>query len=1023
MHKEIREQNIRRIAPFLDKIESGILLDRVDFEIKYRPSKEPIPFGERLNGDFATGRIGELWGDTWDSAWFHLKGTIPQAWSGAAVAADIDLNGEALVFDDSGCPVYGLSGGSAFLEGYRKPIYMLSEACAGGEEIELWVEAAANNIMGVNRPPIGKDSSDRTPYQGVIRCLRLVRYDLEMWHLWLDLSVLASMLKVLPDAPRRNRMVRVVNEVIDMRLGRGASASACREHLRQLWTPANASDLTVTGVGHAHIDTGWLWPVMESVRKCARTFASQIALIEKYPDYVFGASQPQHYQFVKDRYPALYEKIKKAVKEGRWELQGGMWVEADCNVISGESMVRQLIHGKNFFRDEFGEEVTNLWLPDVFGYSAAMPQILKKSGIDFFMTQKISWNQFNTFPFHLFNWRGVDGTEIVTHFLPENTYNSRVHADKLIEAQRRFNENDRCAEFVSLYGMGDGGGGPKEEHVELGLRMRNLEGCPKWRPGKAGEAFERMKALSADLASWSGELYLELHRGTLTTQALVKLKNRQLENQLRSLEFLYACLPVADYPGAELDAIWKLILINQFHDIIPGSSIQLVYEQTHKEYAECEVRCNRLLEKATSQLFEADGNTLTFVNLLSYDYTRPVTLPADWRGCAVVDSAGQAVAVQPSDDGIHARIPIPALGSVSVFKGDKNPDAVAADSDGLVLENDLVRYAFDPDGRLVRAFDKEADRDLLRGPGNMLSLYEDNPLNWDAWDIDAYYENLEMEQARMARPALATCGPVRDVLVFDLKIGRSTIRQKAILRKDSKALDFETTVDWKEQHRMLRVAFPTTIQTNESSCDIQYSFVKRPNHRNTSWDRARFEVAAHTYADLSDNGYGIALLNDCKYGYKILENTIDLNLLRSPTYPDATADQREHRFVYSFLPHTGPLVESNVMAEAQMLNRPPVRAHGRLKVGVEWPCSLSGKGVALEVVKKAEKEACIVVRLVETDGRHSRAVLKTAPRFHQLVPTNLMEWVDDAPIDCSGPVAMTLKPFEIATFKLRELTC
>jgi len=1015
MHKEIREQNILRIEAFLKRIRGSVIQESILFDARFFHSEEPVPFKDRLIGEYTSIQQGECWGETWDSAWFNLKAMVPDTWKGAAVAAQIDLNGEALIFDESGCPVYGLSGGSVFLPGYKKDIYLITESCAGGERVDLWIEAAANHLFGISGSPRNGDVGPE--YRGTVNRINLVKYDLEKWHLMLDLDVLYSLLTGLADSPRKNRIIRVVCEAIDRMLGQGKSVAECRAHLKQLWTPANASDLTVTGIGHAHLDTGWLWPVKESVRKCARTFASQIAMIEKYPEYVFGASQPQHYQFVKDYYPALYEKIKAAVKAGQWELQGGMWVEADCNIISGESMIRQILHGKNFFMEEFGEDVRNLWLPDVFGYSAAMPQILQKSGINFFMTQKISWNQFNTFPFHLFNWRGVDGTSIVTHFLPENTYNSRVKADKLIEAQQRFNENDRCDEFVSLYGVGDGGGGPKEEHMERGLRLQNLEGCPKWRPGKAGEAFERMREHSDELATWSGELYLELHRGTLTSQAWVKKCNRLLENRLRAIEFMYSCLPLSGYPAEELDHIWKLVLLNQFHDIIPGSSIHEVYEQTHKEYKVCLEQCDKLIEDAVGLLFAEEENALTLLNILSFEYTFPVTLPADWAGFSITDEKGAPVAVQTEKDRSVAQVSIPANGCVTLKKGERESVSVTAGTD-LVLENDLVLYVFDSDGKIIRAFDKEVGRELLSAPANVFSLYEDTPLHYDAWDIDVFYENMEMEQAHSIQAAKSSQGPVRDLLEYELLIGQSQIKQRISLVRNSKRLDFDTTVDWKEQHHMLRVAFPTTIHTSECTCDIQYSHVKRPNHRNSSWDMAKFEVAAHKYVDLSDNGYGVALLNDCKYGHKILKNVIDLNLLRSSTYPDPTADIREHQFAYSLLPHQGTLVESDVIAEANMLNHPPVCAAGRANASFCVPCTVSGKGVSLEVLKKAEKEETLVIRLVETDGRHSTAVLVLADRSAQLIPTNLMEWEDGVAVDCTEPVTITLKPFEILTFKI-----
>lgn len=1017
MHSEIREQNVLRIEAFLERIRQRVIRERIPFDARFSSSAEPVPYEQRLAAEYSPIERGDIWGKAWDSAWFNFRASVPETWKSSAIAAQIDLNGEALVFDESGCPAYGLSGGSIFIPHYKKDIYPMDQCCTGGEEVELWIEAAANNIMGVDRRPSVTTHVEEKPYYGILNCADLVSYNLDMWHLCLDVEVLLSLFRGLPDSPRRNRIVRVLCEAADLFLGQGEDAAECRQHIQQLWTPGNASDLRVTAVGHAHLDTGWLWPVRETVRKCARTFASQLAMLEKYPDYVFGASPPQHYQFVKDRYPALYEKIRAAVEAGRWELQGGMWVEADCNIIGGESMIRQFLHGKNFYMDEFGVDVRHLWLPDVFGYSAAMPQILRKCGVDFFMTQKISWNQYNTFPFNLFNWRGIDGTTVVTHFLPEDTYNSRVEAEVLVDAQRRFAENDVCDEFVSLYGVGDGGGGPKEEQIERGLRLRNLEGCPKWSPGKAGQAFERMRKLSDRLPAWSGDLYLELHRGTLTTHALIKKMNRLLERDLRVVEFLWSSLPLADYPLYELDAIWKKLLLNQFHDILPGSSIREVSEQTRRELQDCLEQCNALAAAAADMLFAFEQDSLTIFNVLSCDSTRPMRLPSSWRDCGVTDEEGRPLSVQHEENCSVVQVTVPAYGTRTLRKGAPRKRNTGIE-EGLVLENNLVSYEFDADGRLLGGFDKEVGRNILAAPGNVFTLYEDNPLAYDAWDIDLFYEDMPLEQARGGGKATLCAGPVRQALRLKLKIGDSTLTQTVSLAENSKRLDFETRVDWQEEHRMLRVAFPVNVVSSECTCDIQYGFARRHNHRNTSWDMAKFEIAAHKYADLSDGGYGVALLNDCKYGYKVLDNAIDLNLLRAPTFPDPSADRHLHEFTYSLLPHCGPVSDSCVIPESMMLNAPPRCFENRCGTKYRPPCTLEGEGASLEVVKKAEKEDCLVIRVVETRGRESRAVLRVEDPDAELLPTDLMEWKDGDSINCSEPVDLLLRPFEILTFKI-----
>ncbi len=756
----------------------------------------------------------------------------------------------------------------------------------------------------------------------------------------------------------------------------------------------------------------------ESIHKCARTFSSQIALLEGYPDYVFGASQAQLYAFTKEHYPALYEKIKPWVKEGRWEVQGGMWVEADCNVISGESMVRQFLHGKNYFMDEFGVDIKNLWLPDVFGYSAAMPQILKKAGVDFFLTQKISWSQFNVFPHNTFVWCGIDGSEVITHFPPEDTYNSEMMPGLMYESQVRFKENGVLDGFLSLYGIGDGGGGPKEDHVERGRRMRNLEGCPKVTFGRADAFFERLEERRNDLETWAGELYLELHRGTLTTQARTKLGNRRLEQRLRDTEFLCSCLPLDRYPQAVLDRTWKVLLLNQFHDIIPGSSIHKVYEVTEREYAEGLADCDRLIAEAAADLLKPDSESLVLYNSLSYGYTAPITLPESWRGCAVADEAGASLPIQSDEGGVAVLADLPAQSFITLRK---SGEAEAPHrNEGLVLENDLVRYEFAEDGTIVSALDKEADCQILAAGerGNLLSLYEDRPNGSDAWDVDVFYEDQLMETARSVGADPLGAGPVRCGLKFSLAVGTSTVEQRVFLAPNSKRLDFVTQVEWQETHRMLRVSFATPVLTPHAAFDIQYGYVKRNTHSNQSWDMAQFEVVGQRYADLSASDYGVALLNDCKYGHKVKGHVLDLNLLRSPAEPDPDADLGAHTFTYSLLPHIGELTESQVMAESAMLNQRPVVLDGYSAGDASLPCRLESDGISLEVVKKAEKEDCIVIRLVETRGCTSSGTLKVAGEKAKLVETNLMEWTEEGEISCDGDVEVTLRPFEIRTYKI-----
>ncbi len=1025
MHREAFKLYQERIKCFLNDVNRDLFDETIPLEAEFFNSHDHVPFSERKKYPLRKITEGEVWGEKWSSAWFKLSGKIPESWSGKKVVARINISGEGLIFSDEGVPLQGITAYSIFTGAFDREIYPVCEPAKGGEALELWCEGAANDIFGLrlsDRPALDEVNPHGT-FDARASVLRLCVWNEAMWQLYLDINFISNMLKEIPaNNYRYFQIVSAVNDAINVYAGKRDNAGQCRTVLKKiLSSPANASALKVTAVGHAHIDTGWLWPVKETIRKCGRTFANQIGLIEKYPDYVFGASQPQHYAFTKERYPALYAKIKQQVKSGRWEPQGGMWVEADCNIIGGESMIRQFIHGKNFFMDEFGFEVKNLWLPDVFGYSSAMPQIIRKCRCEYFLTQKISWNQTNKFPHHTFIWRGVDGSEVLTHFPPEATYNSFLTPQQLIEAQNNFIENDVVDEFISLFGIGDGGGGPKDDHIENGLRQQNLEGCPRLSFGRADDFFQRLEKFRDKLELWDGELYLEAHRGTLTTQARIKKANRLLEYRLKALEFLYACLPLTKYPAQKLDKIWKVLLINQFHDIIPGSSINEVYQNTLEEYRLAFTECDKLMSSAATMLFEQDPASLTLMNVLGITYSSAVELPAAWAGYAIQTEAGQPVPAQNENGRTWAEVQIPAYGFLTL-KRDNEKMAAAMEvetSEPLVLENELVRYEFNRNAELIAACDKTCGRQILKAgaKANVFSLYVDEPNRYDAWDVDLFYEKQLIENAVNAGSVTRLAGAVRNTLTFELKIGNSSIKQQIVLGK-TKRLDFNTVVEWKEAHKMLRTAFPVDVQANEAAFDIQYAYVKRPTHRNTSWELAKFEVVAHRYADISDQQYGAALLNNCKYGYKVNGTTLDLNLLRSPKYPDFNADIGRHEFTYSFLPHQGPLVGSAVIAEAAAINSLPLIFDGCKTGAAEFPCRLSSSGICMEVLKKAEKEECLIIRLVETQGKTSTGILYFAGYISRLAETDMLEWENFNGVEVSGSLGIELKPFEIRTYKL-----
>jgi len=1016
-NKEI-EILITRFQKWLPRALKSIVTNKIEFEAEFAWSKEATPFHRKNELTFKPIRQDTKWGKKWESAWFNLKGEIPKDWSGKSIVAELDFSGEGLIYNNKGIALQGITNGAIWDPNFARKQFILFDNCRGGEKVNLWVEAAANSLFGIFQD---EDPSIDNPkrhgwFDAKVEQIQYGIFNPDLWHLCLDVKTLLGLIDQLEiGSVRRSRIIKNLTEALNF-LGEDYSKSlGARKILKkELSKKASESDLNVTAIGHAHIDTGWLWPVKETIRKCARTFSTQLALLKRYPQYIFGASQPQHYQFMKDHYPKIYSEIKRAVKKGQWEPQGGMWVEADCNLISGESMVRQILHGKNFFMDEFSVDVDNLWLPDVFGYSAALPQILKKTGIKYFLTQKISWSQFNDFPHHTFNWRGIDGSEVLTHFPPENTYNSTLETKSLITAQKNFKEKDQIDEFISLFGVGNGGGGPKPEHIECGLRAQNLESVPQLKFDTAKNFFERLSKYSSKVETWVGELYLELHRGTLTTHAAVKRNNRKLEWKIRAAEILWSNLNLNKYPSKEFEKIWKTLLINQFHDIIPGTSINLVYQSTYKEYKEMNDQLDKLISNAGKNLFKKSNDHFILVNTLSYEWDGTFQLPNTFNGYKIIDKEGQRIPIQKTKEGVCVYVKIPPL-SFCTYKKEKSSKLRVKYDSSLMLKNDFVKYKFNKNGNLISAYDKEIKKELIEKSGNILSLYDDRPNDWDAWDIDYFYRDMLIENAIVSSFSSDSCGEVSDSITFNLKIGESSIQQNISLGKHSKQLDFSTKINWKEAHKMLRVKFPVNIYSEHASFDIQYGYVKRNTHRNTSWDKAKFEVVGHKYADLSNFDFGVALMNDCKYGYMVHDNVLDLNLIRSPKNPDPDADQGIHKFTYSFLPHNGDLVNSEVIKASNILNQPPIM-FDNVKSEVTMPISLTGDNLELSVLKKSEKDKELIIRVNETHGKYSSGILKVNGKIHEC---DMMEWNNiNNKFNGKSQIKIELSPFEIRTFRI-----
>ena len=1004
-----------RFTEFLHVLKNDIYPESVPFQTKFSCTDHPVPWSERLDLEYKEIKKGEVWAKEWQSAWFNFSVEVPEEFADKELCLRVHTGSEALLFDDDGNPIFAFTGYTVFDSHFYRDRMIIGKK-EPGTKLNYWAEAAAYSINGIYLP----DYRDQKPqhkhgfYPPEMRHMELSVFNSEVWKLMIDLTVMENMMNVETCETRRGmRLLYEINQAIDIYNFNSANAEKTRKYLAEkvFSKGATSTAMDVTCVGHAHIDVGWLWPVAESIRKAARTFSTQLANMERYPDYIFGASQAELYMMIKENYPVLYERIREKVKEGRWEIQGGMWVEADCNLISGESMIRQFLYGKNFFMDEFGYEVRNLWIPDVFGYSASMPQIIKKSGCDYFLTQKISWSRINKFPHNTFRWRGIDGTEVLTHFPPENTYNALCTPQQRVEAENRLKENAYLDEFMSLFGIGDGGAGPSEEHLERNERMRNWDGCPKVRYGTAAGFFERLSAHESKLPYWDGELYLEMHRGTLTTQAATKRGNRYCEQALAALEFFASCADIKDYPVKMIAESYRNLLRNQFHDILPGSSIKKVYDRTEKEYAETLVNCKKEMEKIAARLFETSPDCCTIVNTLSVPWSGILTLPETWQGYEAIGAE--------ACNGKEIRVKVPPTSFTVIKKGAKKEFSKKT-LDAPILENEFVRYEFAKDGALLSVYDKKAKREILAGRGNVMEMYHDIPPVFDAWEVEIYYKR-NKTGVMQGKWLSGTEDQVSAELNFVYRSEKSIMTQRVVLRPDSARLDFVTHMDWKENHVFLRTGFPTVIR-GRAFFDIQYGQIERATHDNTSWDEAKFEVCGQRYADLSSRDFGLALLNDCKYGYQIKDGSISLSLLRSPKFPDYEADMCEHDFTYSLLPHEGDLENSSVIAEAAMLNRVPYLAEASAAPeNFDFPCRINSNGVSLEIIKKAEKDDSRIIRLVELKGRISSAQLQFAKDVKKVSHTNMIEWERGEEVALHDGIAeLTLKPYEIVTLRLES---
>ena len=981
---------------------------------------------------------GTRWGEQWQYAWLKADVDLPAEAEGKTIVMSLDPGGESTVF------VNGREFGTKRAEWVTVPHHyiednFLTESGKAGEKYEIVLEAYAGHYfpesvfggvaVGPILPGAYRDPLENKPRAEIGESTFGI-WNEDAYQLWLDAVTLSEIMQNL--SPGSLRAAKIARGLKDFTLAvdfeqpaekRIADYKRGREILKPLMDAKNGTTApTFYGIGNSHLDVAWLWPLQETVRKTARTFAQQLRLLEKYPGYRYLQSQPQTYEMCKAHYPKLYEKVKQAIKDGRWIAEGGMWVEPDTNMTSGESLIRQLIYGMRFFREEFGVKCEILWLPDTFGYSAVLPQILKSFGIKYLVTQKIFWsyNEGEQFPYHYFVWQGNDGSEIVSYLPTSYTY--KTNPSELMKLWENRVQKDEMDKFLLPFGYGDGGGGPTRDYIEFAERQTDLEGAPKFKMAHPKQLFEDLARENECSNKYTGELYFTAHRGVYTSQASVKKGNRKSELGLREAE-LWSALAVQaglPYPRTDFDAAWKKVLLNQFHDILPGSSIGRVYKEAAVLHNEVIAKTGELAEKAAAKI-AGSGESVSVFNSLSWERSTVVELPDRFQP-GVADADGNRVESEIIDGKVFAKVTAPSCGYAVLRPADsvtpvKNPASAEVKNGGAVLENAKIRAEFNQNGEITSFLLKETGREFAAGVMNRFLLYKDVPRLFDAWDIDSPYEQQEVALEAKAEIRLVSQSALRSVISIEKTIGNSALRQLVSLEADSTRLEFDTAVDWKELHRLLKVSFPVDVYAAEAINEIQFGFVKRPTHRSRQYDKDRFEVCNHKYTALCDGAHGAAVLNDCKYGVSMLGNAINLTLLRAAAAPEMRADNGTHSFKYAFTAWESDFAASDAARQGYELNVPVLLISGGEKPASFF--SVDKPNIMLETVKLAEDDSGdMIVRLYEAKNADTAAAFTCGLPFKSAGLCEMNEEIISDAQAADGIVKLHFRPFQVVTLRL-----
>ncbi|XP_015999591.1 alpha-mannosidase 2C1 isoform X13 [Rousettus aegyptiacus] len=997
---------------------------------------ERLPYQEAVQQDFRPAQVGDSFGPTWWTCWFRVELTIPEAWVGREVHLRWESDGEGLVWRD-GEPVQGLT-----KEG-EKISYILTDRLEAGDprSLTLYVEVACNGLLGAGKGNMIAAPDPEKMFQ--VSRAELATFHRDVYKLLVDLELLLGIAKGLGEDNQRSfQALYTANQIVNVCDPAQPETFPVAQDLASRFFGQRGGDSqhTIHATGHCHIDTAWLWPYKETVRKCARSWVTAVQLMERNPEFIFACSQAQQLQWVKNHYPGLHARLQEFACRGQFVPVGGTWVEMDGNLPSGEAMVRQFLQGQNFFLQEFGKMCSQFWLPDTFGYSAQLPQIMRSCGITHFLTQKLSWNLVNSFPHHTFFWEGLDGSRVLVHFPPGDSYGMEGSVEEVLKTVTKNRDKGRTNHSAFLFGFGDGGGGPTQTMVDRLTRLCNTDGLPRVQLSSPARLFSALESDSGQLCTWVGELFLELHNGTYTTHAQIKKGNRECERILHDVELLSSLALARNvlflYPAAQLQDLWRLLLLNQFHDVVTGSCIQLVAEEAMCHYEDIRSHGNTLLSAAAAALCagEPGPEGLLIVNTLPWNRTEVLALPRPGGAHSL------GLIPSPGDSSQHGLCSCPhltaapAAPAACVCRARAPADSVSrplpTKTDGSVtLDNGIIRVRLDATGRLTSLVLVASGRETIAegAVGNQFVLFDDVPLYWDAWDVmDYHLETRKPVLGQAGTLAVGTEGGVRGSAWFLLQISpNSRLSQEVVLDVGCPYVRFHTEVHWHEAHKFLKVEFPARVRSPQATYEIQFGHLQRPTHYNTSWDWARFEVWAHRWMDLSEHGFGLALLNDCKYGASVRGNVLSLSLLRAPKAPDATADMGRHEFTYALMPHKGSLQDAGVIRAAYSLNFPLlVLPTPGPAPSTSWSAfSVSSPAVVLETVKKAEtspQRHTLVLRLYEAHGSHVDCWLHTSLPVQEAVLCDLLERRDPAgylPLR-DARLKLTFSPFQVRSLLL-----